>query len=81
MKWSSTSFAVLFVISLITLSYGAITITAHQSNNPKLTSIDESIVYKALTVIEGDILVDKFCECQLERLCRKEKRNIIVLTQ
>lgn len=62
-------------------SLGAITITARKSNHPKLKSIDESIVYKALTVIEGDILIDKYCECQLERECRVQKRAIIVLTK
>lgn len=62
-------------------SLGAITITARQSNQPKLISIDESVVFKALTVIEGDILVDKYCECQLERECRVQKRTIIVLTK
>lgn len=62
-------------------SLGAITITARQSNHPKLKSIDESVVYKALTVIEGDILVDKYCECYSERDCRAQKRTIIVLTK
>lgn len=81
MKWSSTCLTILVWISLLEFNLGAITITAHQNVNPKLMSIDESIIYKALTVIEGDILVDKFCECQLERLCQAQKRNIIELTQ
>lgn len=58
---------------------GAVTISAN--NSPKLISIDESIIYRALTVIEGDILVDKFCECKPERECRKMKRNTIKLTK
>lgn len=62
-------------------SHEAITINAPRKSQPKLQSIEESIVYKALTVIEGDILVDKFCECQSERLCRLQNRNIIILTQ
>lgn len=82
MKWS-LSFLIMSValFLLIGSSNGAIMITSRQNNHPRLKSIDESIVYKALTVIEGDILVDKYCECQSERLCRVQKRSIIVLTQ
>lgn len=86
MKWSVSCIAiVLLVSSLIGTSHEAITITAARhvahSAHTKLKSIDESIVYRALTVIEGDILVDKFCECQPERFCRSQRRTIIVLTQ
>lgn len=80
-KWSSLCLVIVVLISLVELNHGMITITARQSANTKLMSIDESIVYRASTVIEGDILVDKFCECQPERLCRMQSRNMIELTQ
>lgn len=79
---SCIALLVVLLSTIIGPSHEAITITAIRHNNfPKLKSIDESIVYRALTVIEGDILVDKFCECQPERFCRTQKRTIIVLTQ
>lgn len=83
MKWSFSCIAVVLLLSaMIGPSREAITITAaRHAAHTKLKSIDESVVYRALTVIEGDILVDKFCECQPERFCRSQKRAIIVLTQ
>jgi hypothetical protein len=69
------------VLSILMTARATLTVTAHNPNNARLKSIDESVVYKALTVIEGDILIDKFCECERERQCRSQKRNIIVLTQ
>lgn len=80
-KWSSVCLVIIVLMSLVELNNGMITIHARHSPNTKLMSIDESIVYKALTVIEGDILVDKYCECQSERLCRMQSRNVIELTQ
>lgn len=47
----------------------------------KLTSIEENIVYRALTLIEGDILLDKFCECDTEENCQLQQRNIIELSK
>lgn len=82
MKWSLSCIAiVLLVLAVVGPSREAITIVARHAAHTKLKSIDESVVYRALTVIEGDILVDKFCECQPERFCRSQKRAIIVLTQ
>lgn len=73
---------VLFLFAIcLHRSESAVTISAHFKGPTKLMAIDESIVYKALTVIEGDILVDKYCECQSERWCRVEGRNVIVLSQ
>lgn len=56
-------------------------ITARQNFPTKLISIDETQIFRALTVIEGDILVDKYCECQPERDCRNMKRSVIKLTK
>lgn len=81
-KFLLLSFVLYAVLSFLAgSSNGSVLITARQNHNPTLKSIDETVVYKALTVIEGDILVDKFCECQSERLCRTQKRSIIVLTK
>jgi hypothetical protein len=77
MKWFSLylSFSLIFVIN------GAVTFTARRTNSPKFVSMDETVVYRALTVIEGDILVDKFCECTMERECRNGGRSVIKLTK
>lgn len=81
MKLNCLYLATIVLILFYETSHGAITINAPRKSQPRLMSIDESIVYKALAVIEGDILVDKFCECQPERLCREQNRNIIILTK
>lgn len=69
----------MFLVFLsIKRTFGLAVIAAN--NQPKLLSIDETVVYRALTVIEGDILVDKFCECKPQRDCRR-KQSIIKLTK
>lgn len=47
----------------------------------ELESMEESVVYKALVVIEGDIMVDKFCSCETRKTCRDENRSVIRLTK
>lgn len=81
MKFSKFWLFVLFVCVTKQSTHGAVTITARQKNQPQLISIDESVVYRALTVIEGDILLDKYCECTSERECRNMKRSVIELTK
>jgi hypothetical protein len=71
----------IFLIFTIDLSFGIKSIRTYQKYEPNLISIEESVVYKVLTIIEGDILMDKFCECQLERDCALQKRSIIQLTR
>lgn len=74
-------FELLVIVSVLQSLQAAVTITAVKSKQPKLESIDETVLYRALTVIEGDILVDKYCECKSERECRNMKRSSIKLTK
>jgi len=75
-------------LAIATLKFNAaeaaITITAYNKHNNKpvdLEALEEDTVYRALTLVEGDILVDKYCECLPEHWCRAQARNVIVLTR
>lgn len=59
----------------------AMTISASINRPRRFQTIDETVVYKALTVVEGDILVDKYCQCENERSCLIQGRNIIELSK
>lgn len=82
MKCPKLCFSLLLSFSLLISIEDVANVTVFQQKNlPKFISMDETIVYRALTVIEGDILVDKFCECKPERECRNLNRNTIKLTK
>lgn len=68
-------------IVIIELTFGMRAIRTFQKYEPNLVSIEENVVYRALTMIEDDILMDKFCECQSERDCALQERKIIELSR
>lgn len=79
-----SSFGLLLTIILLSHFYTSASISLVQRFNEedkRLASIEESIVYKALTVIEGDIMLDKFCECETKQSCQLQGRNIIRLSR
>lgn len=81
MRWNFWFLATLALIAIATTSDGAIRITAPRNYQARLMSIDDKTIYKATVIIEGDILVDRFCECLPTLECRTQSRSIIVLTQ
>ena len=52
---------------------------SYSSDESMLESSHESLIYKTMVIVEGDILIHKYCECVREQDCHSSKGRIIGL--